>query len=78
MKTVKLESKTNKGKNKLNEARTSIWEIVRITDNVRFSSLPGPWAMVTPCGQTAFHKSSRWIHLKNDEDFNVLELNETI
>jgi hypothetical protein len=69
---VKLVGKTMKGKNRIREAATNIWEIVSIKETIAFDpTCAGKWLLVTPKGQSAFSKKSRWVHLTADKDFDV-------
>ena len=69
---VKLEGHSLKGRNRLKEAGTDIWEVVNDVDQVAFA--PGEISRclyVTPKGQSAFSKKARWVRVVNDKDFNV-------
>lgn len=72
MSLVQLSGKTPKGSDKLHEARTNIWEVIKVRDTVAFEpSGRGKWLLVTPKGQSAFHACVRWVHQTNDVDFEV-------
>lgn len=69
--TVTLEGKTLKGKNRIREAGTSEWLVLRFSQCVLFSAEPGPWAFVMPEGR---HGMARWVNLRGfDQHFNVTE-----
>lgn len=74
MSFVLLSGKTTKGCDKLHEARTNVWEVIKVRDTVAFKpSNRGKWLLVTPKGQSAFHSCVRWVHQTNDVDFDVKE-----
>lgn len=65
-----LKGLTQKGKNRIRELGNE-WEIVRETDSVGFSSEKGPWLLITPV--TSYNVDhDRWIHGKQDKDFEIL------
>ena len=76
--TVMLVGKSLKGKNRIREAKTNRWVIVRISDKVGFSQEPGPWLLVRPeherLNEEESHWLSRWINEKNDKDFLIIEV----
>jgi len=71
---MKLKAKTHKGKNKLREAGTDEWTSTKALASV--SCLGGePGMLIKPTledGVFAISKS-RWIKLKDDPDFEILE-----
>jgi hypothetical protein len=68
---VKLIGKTNKGKNRINEAgRPTKWTVVEERQSIVFSDKPGPWLHVFPYTQQGA-KDSRWVHISDDVDFEV-------
>ena len=73
MTLLKLKGKSKFGLSKINEARTNIWEVVKTKDTVTFDPSGGSkWVLVTPKGQSAFHSCSSWVHIPNDENFEVI------
>lgn len=70
MKCVKLVAKTNKGKNKINEAgKPDHWIVLETRDFVGFSDRGGPWLHIIPDNNV---DQSRWVHQLDDRDFNVV------
>lgn len=70
---VKLVAKTNKGKNKLNEAgNPDQWLVVEIRATVAFSDRQGPWYHVRPEHQDM--EKSRWVNTVDDFDFIVKQV----
>ena len=76
---IKLKAKTLTGKNKIQNAKdkgsNNIWKIVKQQDKVLFSNEPGPWLRIVPINNNNVELSSlsRWIHLNNDKDFEIIE-----
>lgn len=66
-----LKGKSLKGKNRIRE-HGEFWFIEFTADKVQFDPRPGPWALVIPKGP-AHREHSRWIHLTDDKDFEVIE-----
>lgn len=64
---------TRKAENRLREAGTATWEIARVEDAVLFDTAPGPWLYVMPCTPDDRKRvdKARWIHGKNDKDFQI-------
>ena len=78
MEFLTLEAKSHKGKNHLAEARKRLpkwdgktWRVVQEKKLVLFSSEPGPWAHVTPDTDENPYWCSRWVNLREDENFTV-------
>lgn len=67
--SVNLTGKTLKGKNRIREAGTNHWIVLREADEVVFSVRPGPWLFVTPDANK--QDFSRWVQLADDPDFIV-------
>ena len=71
MKYLRLKGKTNKGKNKINEAgKPGRWVLIEQRDSVGFSDREGPWLHVYPDNNENVSKS-RWVHATDDRDFTV-------
>lgn len=72
---VVLTPKTKKGKERLEQAYTNIWEVTKLKRNkVAFSSNDGPWLFLIPIsGETHL---SRWVHQHDDENFTVETANK--
>lgn len=68
--TIFMKGKTQKGKNRVRE-QGSKWMVMFIRDSVLFSSLAGPWLMVASMDSPKVH--TRWVHIKNDVDFEIDE-----
>jgi hypothetical protein len=67
---MKLVPKTRKGKNRLHEAGTDEWRIVRRSDSVIcFNGKPG--ILIEPVleDRTKADNKSRWVLADNDPDF---------
>lgn len=71
---ITLWPRTRKGKNRLREAGTCTWEVADIRDAVLFNPEPGPWLLVQPIIGRKAAGESRWIHGKNDPDFQIKEV----
>ena len=67
---ITLIPKTHKAKNKIREAGTDQFEILREVDKVLFSDETGPWLLIAPVGDTEA-KKSRWVHKTNDLNFSI-------
>lgn len=66
-----LKGKTLKGKNRIRE-HGEVWFIEFEADTVQFDPRPGPWALIFPKGPINMD-ASRWIHLTDDKDFEVVK-----
>ena len=64
---MKLIPKSKKGRERVKRDGDTGWEILRTSDRVLFSSDPGPWWFI----ENATPNSARWIHSKNDVDFEL-------
>lgn len=62
-----LSFNSQKGKQRLKRDGAAGWEIKAVTNSVLFSSEKGPWLLIS----NGDNKTSRWIHEKNDPDFNI-------
>lgn len=78
MEFLTLEAKSHKGKNRLAEAVRRLpnwdgktWRVVQEKKRVSFSSDPGPWAHVTPNTEENTDWCSRWVNLRDDDNFTV-------
>lgn len=70
MSKFQLTAKTLKGRNRIREAGTDVVTIIMTREQVIFSNVPGPWALVGFEG--ADIRTSRWINLKHgDVDFTI-------
>jgi hypothetical protein len=73
---MKLIAKTHRGKNKLREAGSDEWKIVRTSDKVAcLGERPG--ALIEPVcppemGASHAFDKRRWIEFDNDPDFDVI------
>lgn len=69
---IQLAGKTAKAKNRLREAGTKLWEIVDTSEEVAFSSKPGPWHYIRPVTSGEDKRDhSRWVNEQDDSDFIV-------
>jgi hypothetical protein len=66
-----LKAKTLKGKNRIHEWGNE-WLLIRTADTVLFAQRAGPWGLIFPKKGTM--EQSRWIHLINDQDFDIISL----
>ena len=66
-----VEGKTLKGKNRIRELGNE-WLLIRTAETVHFAQRPGPWGLVFPAKGT--QDQSRWIHLHDDPDFNIIKM----
>ena len=73
MMKIKLKSKTRKGEQRLKNANTENWIVVKTMDRVAFSGMQGPWFLVRPDidDQVRSEVLSRWIHFRSDNDFEI-------
>ena len=63
---IKLTAKTRKGKNRIREAGTDVWEITKGPQHVHFNK--GLWVLITPDNGNRDH--SRWVSFSSpDENF---------
>ena len=70
---VVLQPKTNKAKNKLREAGTNEWEVIRTSPEVFFSPRQGPWHYVRPTHNNHDTKDyCRWVSEADDPDFTLV------
>ena len=70
MHTIKLHHKTQRGRNKLNEAgNPEHWIVLEQRDYVSFSDRNGPWIHVQPTNNSK--DKSRWVSMTDDHDFTV-------
>lgn len=67
-----VEGKTLKGKNRIRENGNE-WDLIRTSDSVLFAQRSGPWGLIKPKNDPKGEKS-RWIHLIDDHDFNIVSL----
>jgi len=65
-----VQGKTLKGKNRIRENGRE-WDLVRTADTVLFAQRPGPWGLIQPKNDPHGEKS-RWIHLIDDQDFDIV------
>lgn len=78
---VVLEGKTQRARNRLNEARwdmlkwngewTTRWRVLERRDLIPADPRKGPFLLVTPEGDTDDSKHSRWVHATEDKNFKV-------
>ena len=69
---IKLVGLSQKGKNRVREHGDS-WIVLAETDRILFSpGKIGPWLFIAPNGKSMDDKSSRWVHLNQDQDFKIL------
>ena len=70
---VRLTPKTTKGKNRIREAKTDIWLIVKAEEKVNFSSVIGQWILIEPTQRGPKGKQDlwRWLNMASDADFSV-------
>jgi hypothetical protein len=69
---IKLKGITQKGKNRVRENGNE-WVVLAETDTILFApGRFGPWAFVSPMGESYMHKAARWIKVQNDLDFEVI------
>ncbi len=78
MELLTLEAKSHKGKNRLAEAQRRLpkwdgktWRVLQEKANVLFDSRQGPWAHVTPDTDENTDWCSRWVNLREDDNFTV-------
>lgn len=81
-----LISKTHKGKNKLREIadRCNLTKVEHIrwlelgrSNTVVFSDKQGPWLRLVPiCADAEQTKFMRWVHLTEDENFEVIKTDD--
>lgn len=68
--SVKLHPKTNKAKNKINEAgKPEHWLVLEERDFVAFSDRSGPWLYIQP--ENNLQQNERWVSTTDDPDFTV-------
>ena len=73
-KQIKLSGISQKGKNRVRELGDR-WTVWAETDRVLFSpNQTGPWLFVSIAGRTQNDKSSRWVRVSGDSDFDVIVL----
>lgn len=68
---MKLSGKTLKGKNRIREHGNE-WLLIKTSEKVLFAQRSGPWGLVYPTKSGLDH--SRWIHLHDDDDFEITKL----
>ena len=78
MELLTLKAKSHKGKNRLAEAQRRLpkwggktWRVVQKKMNVLFDSRQGPWAHVIPDTDENTDWCSRWVNLRDDDNFTV-------
>ncbi len=73
---VRLNGLTQKGRNKIREAGTDVWEVTETRDKVPcLSENPGMRIMPQTDDVRLQTIKARWIHLQNDPDFNIVDMN---
>lgn len=71
---MRLIPKTHKGKNKIREAGTDQWEIIRESENCPcFDGAPGILIAPRTEDRTFAENKSRWVRRVNDSDFDFQE-----
>ena len=80
MEFLTLEAKSHKGKNRIAEARKRLpewdgktWRVIMEKKRVLFRSDPGPWALVAPDTREDTDWCSRWVNLRDDDNFTVTQ-----
>lgn len=68
MNRFKLTPKTRKGKQRI-QRDGEWWTELAQVDSVLFSTEKGPWLHL----ESEQTKDDRWVHFRNDPDFNVIE-----
>lgn len=68
---VQLRGNTQKGRNRIREAGTDLWEVSTVADFILASKERGPWMLVHPEGH---ENMSRWVRMKGDFHFKVVKL----
>ena len=78
MEFLTLEAKSHKGKNRLAEAQSRLpkwdgktWRVLQEKMDVLFDRRQGPWAHVTPDTDENTDWCSRWVNLREDDNFTV-------
>jgi hypothetical protein len=75
-KQIKLSGISQKGKNRVRELGDR-WMVWAETDRILFSPTQfGPWLFVSVVGRTQDDKSSRWVRVSGDNDFDVTVLDD--
>ena len=69
---VILVPKTNKAKNRLREATTNEWEVLKTAPEVYFSERQGPWHYVRPSSSHDMKDHCRWVSETDDPDFSLV------
>ena len=65
---IQVRDKTRRGKNII-KIHGDTWIIIRAQMNVLFSDMSGTWFLIV----SAKDDDVRWIHEKNDENFEILQ-----
>ena len=78
MEFLTLEAKSPKGKNRLADAQRRLpkwdgktWRVSQEKASVVFSGAQGPWVRVTPNTDENTDWCSRWVNLREDDNFTV-------
>jgi len=66
---LKLTGVTAKGKQRIKQAGTDIWQVLTVRDKVHFEMRPGPWWFIGPVDVENETSFTRWINSKDDRDF---------